>query len=173
MASALIDRIEAIKAACPVYGFESPRSIAYVLGTVRHETAGTFLPIREFGPDAYFNRRYGGRKDLGNVRPGDGALFCGRGYVQITGRRNYALFGRLLGLPLEQQPDLALEHETALRILLLGFRDGLFTGKKLSDYVSEFRCDFVGARRCINGQDRARLIAGYAETYLREIRGDS
>lgn len=173
MDSALIGRADDIRAGCAAFGIALPAQVAYVLATVRHETAGQFRPIKEFGTGKYFEARYGGRKDLGNVHSGDGALFCGRGYVQITGRRNYRVFGHLLGLPLEAQPDLALDHETALRILVIGFRDGLFTGRKLSDYVSGTRRDFVGARRCINGQDRARLIAGYAEGYLRELGGDS
>jgi hypothetical protein len=42
---------------------------------------------------------------------------------------------------------------------------GLFTGKKLSDYIGPGKCDYVAARRIINGTDRARLIAGYARSF--------
>jgi putative chitinase len=54
--------------------------------------------------------------DLGNVAPGDGFAFRGRGYLQITGRYNYARFGQIIGKPLEDNPDLASDFETALEI---------------------------------------------------------
>lgn len=54
--------------------------------------------------------------DLGNVAPGDGYAFRGRGYLQITGRYNYARFGEIIGKPLEDHPHLAGNFETALEI---------------------------------------------------------
>jgi hypothetical protein len=42
---------------------------------------------------------------------------------------------------------------------------GTFTGKKLPDYVNATQADFVGARRTVNGTDRADLIARYARQY--------
>lgn len=163
--------VEEVSEWCVRYSLGMPEQIAYVLATMKHETAGTMRPIREIGSDKYFEKKYGMRKDLGNVQKGDGARFCGRGYVQVTGRRNYELFERLLGLPLAHNPDLALEHDTAMRIMMLGFRDGLFTGKKLSDYIRPGKSEFISARRCINGMDRAALIAGLAGGYLKELRG--
>jgi hypothetical protein len=43
-------------------------------------------------------------------------------------------------------------------------RKGLFTGKKLGDYISASGCDYKNARRIINGVDQAALIAQYAGT---------
>ena len=49
---------------------------------------------------------YEWRRDLGNVRQGDGVLFKGRGYIQLTGRRNYTVFARAMHLPFVDEPDL-------------------------------------------------------------------
>jgi putative chitinase len=70
------------------------------------------------GPDAIAERIYGGRRDLGNLQPGDGARYIGRGYMQLTGRANYAAAGAALGLDLERHPELAEEPGKATRIAI-------------------------------------------------------
>ena len=65
---------------------------------------------------------------------------------------------------LEQDPDQALRPAIAYQIMSVGMRKGLFTGKKLSDYIAAPVCDYKNARRIINGVDQAALIAGYAAT---------
>ena len=145
------------------------RWAAYMLATVKHECANTWAPIFERGSVSYFEKYdadtpLGHR--LGNTVDGDGFLFRGRGYVQITGRANYDRVGRAIGVgdSLVKNPDLALDPKTAYMIMSVGMRRGLFTGKKLSDYINENGCDYVNARRIINGLDRAQDIAGYAGT---------
>ena len=49
-------------------------------------------------------------------------------------------------------------------------RDGDFTGKDLADYIDEDNCDYVEARRIVNGTDRAEQIAGYAEKFEAALR---
>lgn len=142
---------------------------AYVLATVKHECAGVWKPITERGSKDYFTR-YDGRADLGNTELGDGYRYRGRGYVQITGRRNYELLGRMLGVDLLGSPDLALNESESFDILCVGLERGLFTGKPLARYINDSGCDYINARRCINGTDRAELIAGYASTYEQMLR---
>ena len=84
-------------------------------------------------------------------------------------KRNYQKFGDLLGLDLVNDPGLALQPGTAYKVLSLGMTRGLFTGKKLADYINDEESDFVEARRIINGLDRARLIAGYAAKFERML----
>lgn len=93
--------------------------ILMALATIRAET-GSFLPISEF--ESRFNTSPGGhpfdlydsRADLGNLGPPDGERFKGRGFVQLTGRANYALHG---GQQLIENPDLANQPDIAARLL--------------------------------------------------------
>lgn len=71
-------------AAMKRYGITSPAERAHFLAQCAHESGG-FAYKKEFASGA----AYEGRKDLGNVRSGDGVRFKGRGYIQITGRANY------------------------------------------------------------------------------------
>jgi len=143
--------------------FDSPAwtriaEIAYALATVKHETANTFAPITEYGGKAYFNK-YDGRRDLGNTQPGDGYRYRGRGYVQLTGRKNYTREGY------EDNPEAVKDAAVAFAIMTRGMFAGYFTGKKLSTYINDKKTDYVNARRVINGTDKVHLIAGYARAF--------
>lgn len=153
------------------------RWAAYMLATVKHECANTWLPITERGPRSYFDKYEAGMpigRRLGNNEAGDGWKYRGRGYVQITGRANYARMMRELGLgPAEdliEDPEQARRPAIAYRIMSVGMRKGLFTGKKLSDYINDRGCDYKEARRIINGLDQWELIKGYAETLEQILR---
>ena len=148
------------------------RWAAYMLATTKHETAHTWAPIVERGSIAYFTKRYWSnervRVRLGNLTIGDAASYRGRGYVQITGRRNYAVMGGYVGTDILSAPHLALDPTIAYRIMSIGMRYGYFTGKHLRSYLNEKERDYVNARRIINGLDRAKEIATYA-TLLEKI----
>lgn len=143
---------------------------AYLLATAKHETADTMQPITEYGGRKYFDKYDTGKlaKALGNTpdKDGDGYLYRGRGYVQITGRANYAKAGKKLGVDLIGNPDAALNPDIAARILVRGCTEGWFTGKKLDDYLPD---DFRNARRVVNGTDKAELIMGYAIEFGRAL----
>ena len=142
------------------------RKTAYVLATAYHET-GRFRWMVELAS----GEAYEGRRDLGNTRPGDGPRFKGRGFVHITGRRNYGWASEITGMDLVSSPGLAAEPALAAQIIWAGMLQGAF-GHRLSQHVGRGRCDFVNARRCVNGLDRAELIAGYAASFLEALRLD-
>lgn len=139
---------------------------AYLLATTLHETARTMQPITEYGNRRYFDKYDTGKlaAALGNTQgsDGDGYLFRGRGFVQITGAANYRKAAKALGVDLARNPDLALDPHIAAQILVQGCRDGWFTGKKLSDYLPG---DYRNARRIVNGIDKADQIADYARRF--------
>lgn len=153
---------------------------AYALATAWHETAHTMQPIKELGGNAYFFRMYdpqGQRPRLakanGNVHPGDGVKFAGRGYVQLTWRANYRRAGEKLGQPLESNPDLAMRPDIAAAILRQGMVEGWFTGKAFADYLPKTgpagRGQFSAARRIINGMDKSLTIADYAVGFQKAL----
>lgn len=163
---------EAILAACDKR--HHPLSwVACELATAYHETAHTMQPVDEYGSAAYFLRMYdinGSRpavaKRLGNLTPGDGIKYHGRGYPQTTGRANYEKAGKKLGLDLVGNPELMKDPAIAAEVMARGMEEGWFTGKKLADYLpasgKATKAQFVATRPIINGTDRAELIAGYA-----------
>jgi predicted chitinase len=85
--------------------------LAQFLAQCYHESAG-FARMHEYAS----GKDYEGRRDLGNVNRGDGVRYKGRGFIQITGRDNYRRAGQALGLPLEQNPELASRPDVAAKI---------------------------------------------------------
>lgn len=145
-----------LRTCCRQAGLTVPET-AYLLATACWETAGSLLPVREgfyLGTRAEVWRaglRY--------------APFYGRGFVQLTWRANYERAGKVLGMDLCAEPDRALDAVVAARILVRGALEGWFTGRRLGDYFDGGRCDYLGARRIINGTDRAEEIAALADGY--------
>lgn len=147
------------------------RWAAYMLATVLRETAGTFQPIEEYGRGA--GRSYGACvRYVDSTGQVHGHAYYGRGYVQLTWHANYLSCGRALGLgeQLATQPDLALDPALSYRIMSHGMRNGTFTGRKLADTIAGPNCDYVNARRIVNGLDAAEEIAGNAELFERLLR---
>jgi hypothetical protein len=132
----------ALRAAMIEHGITDPAGIIAALATIRVE-APTFAPIREYGGPAGW-AQYEGRADLGNTQPGDGVRYHGRGFIQLTGRANYRWYGQLLGIPLEDQPDLALEPAIAARVFARYFSE---RGVHLSAAAG----DWTMARIKVNG----------------------
>lgn len=158
------------------YAANDDRWLAYILGTAHHEVDMRMQPIHEYGGNGYFFRMYDINGDrpavarrLGNLTPGDGVAFHGRGFVQLTGRSNYQDWKNRLGQDLTGNPDLVLRLDISTQIIFNGMMLGTFTGKKLGDYFNPTTDDWVNARRVVNGTDKANLIAGYAKKYYATI----
>lgn len=77
-----------INATIEKYQINTPKRLAAFLAQLAHES-GSFKYVREIAS----GEAYEGRKDLGNIQPGDGVKFKGRGLIQITGRTNYTKLG--------------------------------------------------------------------------------
>jgi len=147
------ETINAIITSCKNHGITKPEQIQYVIATVQHETNNTFKPVKE----AYWLSEAWRKRNL-RYYP-----YYGRGFVQITWESNYEKFGKLLNVDLVNSPDLALETEIAIFILVYGMKHGTFTGKKLDDYFNDSGSNFIGARKIINGTDKDKKIALLAQ----------
>jgi len=147
--------------------------MAYVLATVFHETGARMQPVREgFKASDKEARAYVKRQGYKYAEPDPdtGQVYYGRGHVQLTWAKNYQAMAHRLGVPLYENPDMALMPEHSIRILFDGMEHGFFTGKALRDYFHNGYNDALGARRIINGTDRAALVAGYYEAFLKALR---
>lgn len=101
-------------------GITDPTELAAFLAQCAHESHD-FKSMVEYGGSLDFKKydiKFNPRKanELGNKKIGDGARYKGRGYIQLTGRYNYKMAGKALGLPLEQKPELAEKPEVAAKI---------------------------------------------------------
>lgn len=164
--------------------------LAYILASAHHETGGRFQPIEEYmfysakrltqvwpkrfptiasaqpyanNPKGLANKVYGGR--MGNAL-NEGWTYRGRGLIQITGKDNYAKFG------IATVPDKALQMPTSVMILFNGMEKGLFTGKKLSDYLNDKKTDYTAARAIVNGDTKTNgaKIAATAKAFEMSLR---
>jgi hypothetical protein len=161
------------------------QALAYVLATAFHETAATMQPVRETlaKTDAAAVARLDAAFAAGRLAAVKtpywrfdvaGKSWLGRGLVQLTHKRNYQAMSKLTGVDLVSEPGRAMQMDVAVAILIEGMRSGSFTGRRLDDYFGAAkaeRLDWTGARRIINGTDRATLVAGYAKQFDEALAG--
>lgn len=135
------------------YGLADRDMLLMALATIRAETEG-FAPIDEmkskyntekepfdlYGPGTPIGKR------LGNTEPGDGARFKGRGFIQLTGRDNYARIGAQISTDLRAEPALANEPRLAGLILAC-----FLTNKEDAIRNALANGDLKTARKLVNG----------------------
>lgn len=119
--------------------FDAPLRLAHFLAQAGHETDG-FRTMEEYAS----GKAYEGRADLGNLTPGDGVRYKGRGAFQVTGRANYRSYGRTMGLDLESHPELAAVPSIGLWVACL-----YWTNRRLNDFAD--RDDVEAVTRRVNG----------------------
>jgi len=191
--------IDAILDECEKQNVKDLRHVAYILATPMIETGGSFEPITEslnYSSDAlrakFPNRisasdaeKYGrnsqhpanqemigniiyggewGKKNLGNTQAGDGFKYRGRGLSQVTGRRLYEIFGYA------DKPDEMAHIKASAYAMAKAMKEGTFTGVKLSDFINATKEDWNGARKTVNGTDRAADIAKHAKTFYAALK---
>lgn len=169
-----VQGIEAIINECQLQGVTDPREIAYILATVYHEVNKTMQPIEEYGRGA--GKPYGLKLKYGkgpNKREEyslPNKIYYGRGLTQNTWYEIYEKLSKTQKAKAEgwdflNKPELLLSLTPSVWATVYAMRTGLYTGRKLSQYFNT-KTDWVGARAIINGQDKAKLIAGYAQKFL-------
>jgi len=171
--------------------------MAYTLATAYGETGGRMQPITENmnytsavrieqvfssrrrkgipgsalarNPQKLANTVYADILGNGGPASGDGWRYRGHGLVQLTGKDNFRRMGDRIGVDLVAHPERALEPDIAAKALIAGVRDGIYTGKKASDYLpregAAIRAQFRQSRRIINGTFEADKYAGYAMAF--------
>ena len=151
----------ALLAAMEEAQINTPLRAAHFLAQVGHES-GDLRYTEEIASGA----AYEGRKDLGNVEPGDGMHFKGRGFIQLTGRANYKAYGDAIGRDLLSDPG-AVATEQALCV---GVAIWFWTRRKLNALADAD--DVTTITKRINGglngiKDRMQRL-GIATTALNE-----
>lgn len=113
------------------------QELAAFLAQCAHETLD-FKHMKEIGGSLDFKKydiKFAPRKAkaLGNTKPGDGAKFKGRGYIQLTGKYNYKKAGEALGVDLLTKPELLEKPEIAAKAAVWYWKE------RVRDKVGSFK----------------------------------
>jgi len=136
-----------------IYEINTTIRQSHFLAQVGHESGE--LRYRE---EIASGKAYEGRKDLGNIYPGDGVKFKGRGLIQLTGRTNYTAYGNYVGRSFLDNPN-DIATDTFLCADVAGW---FWHKKKLNTYADTDDIKTITKR--INGglngfDDRKRLYS--------------
>lgn len=123
------------------FEINTPLRQAHFLAQLGHES-GSLRYVRELAS----GKAYEGRKDLGNVQPGDGVMYKGRGLIQLTGRANYEAFNGFLDDDVDVVEHPAKVEEPELATLVAGWFWWKNNLNKLAD-----KDDVVAVTKRVNG----------------------
>lgn len=101
---------------------------------------------------------------MGNTEPGDGYKYRGRGYIQLTGKKNYAYYGKMLGIDLIKNPDLANNPLIAAKIAAAFVKTGL---KGKQDFSSQGEANIAVTQ--VIGGSALNLNAGIGAELLAKV----
>lgn len=143
-----------LEAAMTEFEINTPLRQAAFLAQIGHESGGLHWLVELWGP-SIAQRHYEGRDDLGNDMPGDGLRYLGRSPLMITGKNNYRIAGKALGVDLVANPERLAEAE-------IGSRASAWWWRNHGCNAFADREQFVLLTRRINGgvnglEDRQRL----------------
>jgi putative chitinase len=136
--------------------FNDLRWLAYLLASVYHETGKEMQPTREKGGDKY-------------LRTKPYYPYVGMDLLQTSWKYNYQKVKDFTGRDVITHPNLIADLKTSAKVALHFMVNGLYTGKKLSDYFNHSKSDWINARRIINALDKADLIASYAKSFFASL----
>ena len=176
-----VEGINGLLAAFETHGDGMNDTLAYGLATAFHETAKRMVPVREglASTDAGARRavarlaaQRGPRSAVARyAQPAGphGHVYYGRGHVQLTWLDNYRAASPVAGHDLVADPDRMLDPVVSARVLWVGLLDGRWnaSGHGLRHYLG--RGDVIGARRTVNGTDKADVIATHHAAFLRAV----
>lgn len=149
----------------------TPLRIAHFLAQIGHESDG-FHTTEEYASGT----AYEGREDLGNVKPGDGIRYKGRGEIQVTGRANHRKFTMWMRGINPSCPDFEAEPELLEEFPWAVWSAVWYWSTRRLNVVAD-RDDLLSITRSINGgtnglADRAEKL-GRAKAWLARIEADA
>lgn len=149
-------------------GVTDPIKLAAWMAQCKHESGG-FRYLKEFAS----GNAYEGRRDLGNTQPGDGPRFKGRGFIQCTGRNNYASMSRYFRQDFVSNPQLVEQLEWAAKSVLWFFNVYKTPGFKNRTMRQPYRdttafwSDIVSVTALVNGGQNGLADRRQAFEYYR------
>jgi putative chitinase len=173
-----ISGLLSVKSQVEAFGaLDTPLRAAHLIGQCAHESGGFTRLVESlyyssgarifavFGPRHFngiaqanrfarnqqklANRVYASRMGNGDTASGDGFRYRGRGYLQLTGRSNYRIFGARAGIDLEADPERAAEPATAWAIAASYLANRSRAGKSALAWADEDNVEMV--TRIVNG----------------------
>jgi predicted chitinase len=104
------------------------------------------------------------RDTLGNTKKGDGQRFIGRGYIQVTGRKNYTNFAEDSGMDVVNHPELLADPTNAAKAAIH------YWTSRVRPKVSDFK-DTAAVTRLVAGKAMKHLDIRFAnfKNYLKKL----